>query len=749
MNSPRPISSLHTSIRQLAGFLLALVLIVTGCNLPGKSETPTQLFTETTDTASPLPTPTPVDPVLARSLDDALSDGVQNGAWTLEESILTGLRFLTGEVTADDVFGDTPIMSTEGTGVIIAAQRYIYEGTDEKARVEMQRYLDMLMPSPEILEKISRPAQQTNSSVHLARVLNLQDEINCQEHWRNSFSTPSPEAVICLLRTERTVRNTNIRLYYPSYWTADDPRRIKMDAIMEGASESVALYNGYGSEPIHTVYIVMTDLELYDYDPIISTERYFPTVYAAAYDPDSDIISAPPLRLNCRLGLFPRAIEQSPERLKQVIAHEMFHCYQFTNLREKIFNVRAAVNKWWAESTATFFSGVVYPTTNMEFMFNNSFRVRAKDLSLFGMSYENYLFFQYLAREGGLGTEGIINILRSMPEDGDIFEQSEALANVSNINEMFHNFNRAYVDRRLTDWGGGVIPIEPVFNETQYIFEGDNEHLFNPMLFKLGMYKVTFEDQTKFSNFAHEEGESGQYHIRPAMFVGAWQTMPARINTVCDPTEYILVVTRTNLLGSDPYQVTVNATGVHQETDICDECLHGTWELDNDSDYYFMYTLVGTIINMLPSFGLDTSGGETWLDNVSGQMLISFNEDNVASGTQSDYSWTVTGIDYDHPDRPISMVSTFNGGGTANYTLQETPEEEKWIFFNNGEFDISQQITFMDRPVTTVPTGGSNTTIFLSSPVRYECNEDTLLYTTLPDIGTLIFFRVGPPSGSP
>ena len=127
-------------------------------------------------------------------------------------------------------------------------------------------------------------------------------------------------------------------------------------------------------------------------------------------------------------------------------------------------------------------------------------------------------------------------------------------------------------------------------------------------------------------------------------------------------------------------------------------------------------------------------------------MLISFSEDNVASGTQANYSWTVKGIDYDHPDRPIAMVSTFNGRGTANYTIQETPEGEKWIIFTNGEFDISNQITFMDRPVTTVPTGGSNTAFFLSAPVRYECQEDTLLYTTMPDIGTLIFHRMPPPS---
>ena len=51
-------------------------------------------------------------------------------------------------------------MSTEGTGVIYTAQRYIIEGTDKLAKVEIRRYLDMLMPSSEVLEQT--PARRSN-----------------------------------------------------------------------------------------------------------------------------------------------------------------------------------------------------------------------------------------------------------------------------------------------------------------------------------------------------------------------------------------------------------------------------------------------------------------------------------------------------------------------------------------------------------------------------------------------------------
>ena len=193
-----------------------------------------------------------------------------------------------------------------------------------------------------------------------------------------------------------------------------------------------------------------------------------------------------------------------------------------------------------------------------------------------------------------------------MPNSGGFEEQQEALAGVSGMDELFHNFTRAYMDSRLTDWGGGSVPIDPQVEASRSFNEGVNEELFDPSSFFLGLYYVTFEDQTKFTNSAQEEGD-GRYAIRPLEFVGAWQSLAPRINTVCEPTEYVMAVTSTLPVIADPYQVTVHADGEHQESDICDECLYGTWELDNDSDHFYMYTLVGTIWESLPAYGLDNS----------------------------------------------------------------------------------------------------------------------------------------------
>jgi hypothetical protein len=719
--------SSQTSIKRLAGFSLTLVALALGCNLSSQQTSPTPA---NTSTELPLPTPTSEVPALAVTLTGALATGVESGTWTREEGLLNGLRFLAGEISSDEAFGGVELMSTEGTGLIMESQRYLVDGTDNGAKAEIQRYLDMLMPSAEVLERISKPAGQSTAATHLAQVVNrpIGDRVTCQNLWAGSFSDLGP--ITCLLSTEQTVRGTNVRLYYPEYWGADDPRLDSIPVIMEAASRSVEQYNGYGPDPINTVYMVLTDLAAYDE----RRGRFQPDVYAAA----DDYVSPS----TCHVGIFPHGIEGSPESLQQTIAHEMFHCYQYKDLRPQTVGLPNEINNWWVEGSAEFFGATVYPDNNDEFQFNGDFQAAVAGATLFEMSYENYLFFQFLAREGRLGQTGVIDILRGMPTGGGFEEQQDALAGVAGMDELFHNFTRAYMDRRLTDWGGGAVSIEPQVEAFRSFGVGASQELFDPTAFFLGLYYVTFEDQTKFMNSAREEGDSGRFAIRPLEFVGAWQPMPPRINTVCEPTEYVMAVTSAMPVSGDPYQVTVSATGEHQESDVCDECLHGTWELDINSDYYFLYTLVEQTVNLLPTYGLDTSQGDVWVAGVSGQMLISFGEDNIASGTQSDYTWTVNGIDYEKPGEILTMTSTFNGGGTAHYTLQELPEEEKWIFFSNGEFDIIDDFSIMGMPIRSFPTGGSNTSIFLSSPARYECSEDTLLYTTLPNIGTLTFHRV-------
>ena len=174
MNSSTSKSSMQIILPRLAGFFLALVLVVTGCNLPSKSAESKQ--PENPTAAAPLPSPTPAEPPPAVTMTGALSSGVENGSWTVEEGLINGLRFMAGEISSEEAFGDVELISTEGTGLIDFAQRYLFEGADEQAKTEIQHYLEMLMPSPETLDKYSRPAEKSSGIAHLARTTNHPDD---------------------------------------------------------------------------------------------------------------------------------------------------------------------------------------------------------------------------------------------------------------------------------------------------------------------------------------------------------------------------------------------------------------------------------------------------------------------------------------------------------------------------------------------------------------------------------------------
>jgi hypothetical protein len=83
----------------------------------------------------------------------ALSSGVENGSWTVEEGLINGLRFMAGEIFPDG-FRRRGTDQYRRAGLIEESQHYLAEGTDEQTKSDVQHYLEMLMPSPEVLISI-------------------------------------------------------------------------------------------------------------------------------------------------------------------------------------------------------------------------------------------------------------------------------------------------------------------------------------------------------------------------------------------------------------------------------------------------------------------------------------------------------------------------------------------------------------------------------------------------------------------
>jgi hypothetical protein len=568
----------------------------------------------------------------------------------------------------------------------------------------------------------------------------------CQDLWASGFSLPF--RVQCLQFDELVASGRTYRVYYPSYWPADDERRVLLAPAFEALEASINIYNGYGPEPVFSTDIVFTELESLAYnprtgeverDPETGTPYRDPDIYAAAIEGSGGE--------RCLVGVFPAAVDlgvaDGVDAFRQTIAHELFHCYQYTNLSAEESGPARSATEWWIEGSAEFYGAVVYPNANNEFQYLGGFRNRSATHSLLTLSYHAYPFFQYLAVQDGLGADGVIQVLRAMPETGGLDQQQSALAGLSGIEEAFHEFGRAYLDRELQDYGGGPLPLEPSEGPDPASFGiGVGEGFFSAVgPFQLKHYRMRFAENARFRNTPTIEG-TGKVGARAASAVGAWGQVPTELNTACGEPEYVVLVTSAVPPGTGTLSLALATLGEEVDEGIgCDECVIGTWNLVNATYLRHMGGLWPTLVGMLPAFGLDTDGAQMTPTNVFGLMQIQFKGDGTAEGRQE--GWGIAGV-ATHEGDSLHSTMTYSGGGEAAWRIEEDPTSlDRYLFFDAGEFGLTGTMTWrgLPMPVASVSTGGSNDPVFLSSPQPFLCDATSLTYYAEDVNGPIVFVR--------
>ncbi|HET7011153.1 MAG TPA: hypothetical protein VFI11_10290 [Anaerolineales bacterium] len=701
--------------------------------------------------SSPTATAEAVAPI-ALSLSEAVLAGAEAGQWSEAEGLIRGLRYLVGELSHTEAFDGAPLLNGEGTGVIRLAQAGLAKGElDEADREEIERLLAILLPSRETLERLSQPAASSRPASGMAAPAPRPSRVDCQELWASGFSLPFP--VRCLEFEELAVGGRTYRVYYPSYWAEGDERRGLLAPAFEALEASIGAYNGYGPEPVFSTDIVFTELESLAFDSRTGEVERDPDTGLPYRDPDvyAAAITAPEGN-RCLVGVFPAAVDLAlaggEGAFQQTIAHELFHCYQYTNLSEEESGPARAATEWWVEGSAEFFGAVIYPGANNEFQYLEGFRNRSTRHSLLTLSYHAYPFFQYLAVQNGLGPDGVIQVLRAMPEAGGLEDQQTALAGLSGIEDAFHEFGRAYLDRQLQDYGGGTLPLEPGEGALASFGIGEGEGYFSAVgPFQLKHYRMRFAENARFRNNPTIEG-TGKVGARAASAVGAWGQVPTDLNTACGEPEYVLLVTGAVPPGTDPVVLTLATLGEEVDEEIgCDECVVGTWQLSNASYLRHMGGLWPTVVGMMPAYGLSTEGAEVHPTEVFGSMTLTFKPDGTAEGQQ--FGWGIAG-EGTRDGTTVEARVAYEGWGEAAWHIETNPSTlEDYLLFEGGEFDILSQMVFMGFTLDPRPTGGSNDTIFLSSPQPFLCDVATLTYSPEDPNGPIVFLRVPPEAAGP
>jgi len=655
---------------------------------------------ESTPQITPSPTPVPEE---YTGLNDLLEARIASGAWTEEEGLTSMLELVAGETTGEEFLAGAQFTSTAATGLILRAQQYLQSGTDDEAKAAMERLLSALVPSKATLDLYSAPAESSagRSPGHSA-------QIDCRALQADGF--PEDRATQCFERYEAEVAGGNIlTIYFPEEWTFEETRDHFIEETQQAVNDSIRAYDGLGLEH-RSITVFFTLLGSSSDSPGSAT-------YASA---ELALAGAP--ITNCEVAVYPAAVGLAfyggAGPYKQTIAHELFHCYQFWNYHAASREVPYEEADWWVEGTAEYFSNTVYQTVNAEYEYLDSFNSRSPTTSLIAMDYENFIFFQYLGNE--IGNAGVLQLIEAMPTTPGA-SQADALSAFPEIEELFHNFGRAYLDGTIMDTGGGAVPGNPVFNR-EVRFDESVENVIRPVSrFILQRTKLIFPEERHFVLEVGSEGAEGMNGVRIGS-AGVWEVMsPQEFDVSCGVKE--MVVLTTTSAPDAQYHLLLDVTV--STGPICDECLLGMWQLDNASyENYWYATPAGE------------AEGVTY-NGVSGVMWGSFSIDGEAKHGWTDfkisYTQSISGI----PEQDVAII--LNGTGRAAYLVFGDTLSYSDSVSNFGVEVVMNGRVVGSTGISPEDVGGG----FTTGPYQYVCTENTLQFISFefPQINELIFLR--------
>lgn len=684
---------------------------------------PTEIVaTETAVPAQPTATPEVADNTITMLTEDGEEvqitlpppDGIQlllaniaAGQYALPEAVIAALQQYSGEEPIVDLFTNQGAFKLDGwrlSSLAVAA----YANATPTEQTEIERLYNKIIPSPEILETISIPADQSGLQ-QKTQLAKPQAQTDCLALWASGF--PEEERTLCLQYLEFTQFGHTYRIYYPESRRADEAFLAYVQAASEALHDSVQTYGELTDlQDINLIFTALPSSEVAD-----DTAAFVPGLTPG------EIHRAP-----CPILVLPHDRAGTPDdRFKQVIAHEVFHCVQYW--RQDRSTDESAT--WYIEGMAEYFGGVVYPNANIEHEYLGGFNFFTASESILNLEYSSWVFFQYLGNR--FGKEFVIQMLDALPTSGGTTAQAAALASIGDMPHVFHEFGQAFLDGQLQDENGSPLPMRPYYLPPNRFLLTPGSRQLQAHPFQLARYRLTYEETKEYLINLEPTGSAGLLTARNATTPGGWGDLPLEIRTGCDPVTYVGLVTNTD--ASSDYRATAQTEWLDEY--MCDRCLIGTWMQDTDViDANFRTLAVGANIVA-----------------VRGQFFLMIDDRTMIFSPQ-DY-----GVQVDNEGEVMDFA--IEGSSTSTYVI---PAENE-ILAVQGPFEFTTTFTSATGSYTTVlgpeavgmipspfsfgPTdpldpdaapspdelGGGTSSTETTLPFTYTCTEDTL--TTYPPPG--------------
>lgn len=692
--------------KQNSIYIALVIILVTSlaCNLGKKAPvsnftTPTALSNAVILPTLPAPfemTPTAIPEPLPSSYSDLMENKLASGAWTLEVGLVTILKMFAGEIQASDGGLEQGVFNAEGTGILQLADNYLQTGSDQTTKDEITRLINLLVPTQESLDRFSIPEEQAmlrggsdglaaeaqqDKTVAFTTDRSYQTEQECKDLWVNGFPDPRLPSFPCFMFGE-PVAGQPYQVYYPLAWRGDASREPYYRAALDALRDSINTY-----KPLFTI-IKPISIVFSPLDGVFDALTY----YYHFGEGES-----------CPIIIHPSAIIGSVNiKFNQLIAHEIAHCFTAWNLERQYLGSGTA-SKWWSEGMAEYFSNVVYPSANAEHQYSSRFAHKSTTISLIGMEYENFAFFQFLGNR--IGSSGVIAMLQSMPTTPGRAAQRAALAAVPGIDDTFEEFTRTIMENTLKDTDGSVIYIPDDIPEDftdQAFFSGVESQDFSGKSFVVARYLANFPSEKSFT-VEVISGGVGRSAWHPHGSRGEWKAFPAIAAGKCEELVYSGYVITTN--PSEEPKETISITSV--TPDPCDKCLVGRWEATNDS-----------VVSYMQSVAKAGSEDGPTVESVTGTMFMQFGADGIGSGGFENLIVHETGVG---GVASAEVFVTFEGFASGPYTADGSS-----LSGLTEAANILVTVKIPSMGSTTIPFRLEDFPVSSGTPTRYTCEGDTL-----------------------
>ena len=678
--------SQHFLLKRRIPLILGLLLLVAlACSIPGLASTPAavtptvQAVNDSTDLTptvrAPAPTPTLTAPPEPPAYGmDLFQKNIESKKWTEGQGLVLMMEYTTGQKTAGEVFGDQAVQDIEATELAASVDSYLAQHPDAPEAAQLTQLMSVLRPNPEDLVKYAVPDKSAMTTESIVPIRFNQpapagDE-DCGKLWAGGFPTPQPGGTppVCLLYKTFQILGKTYRIFYPKDLTGSAATPANIEWATEALTLAAQTYKTIGGNTVpdtDLVYGVM------------------PSITAAA-------MASLSANGKCHIYAYPKIGALSEAWFRQVIAHELFHCYQASFLK-KAYSAPHDLKKWWSEGSAEYFSNLVYPLANEEYGHIPSLDSLSNSTAIFDMSYQNAFFFLFMAGKAG-GPEGVLNILESFPASGARDDYAAALAKkIPDFQVFFQEFGHAYLDVTLQDTGGGAVPFKPkTGNLVTVQGSGSLPLAANP--FTLTRYALNYSSGVINQTTSSTGQGLGDARLRATP--GAWEALPAEVIAKCAEQDFIYLLT-TVKPGAN-YLSTINFTTDPKDTE-CDQCLFGKWDLDSASFSNYMTaalpsTLKGVVgtANLTLSFTKDGSMDVNYdpleveftveqpdLNNKTIETTIDL---NISGFSSADFS-TQAGVIYLSNSQPNLQIDTMLNGQKIDSSALDASKIGAWNAF--------------------------------------------------------------------